>query len=112
MIIPIDHKFDLMYSKLASREHQQCRDWSGWGGCAAPLVCIDCVGIVFEPVDTQRTVAVSECALDQTYLAVGARDSATFRCFDGTCMQHGCALSMWQWSVESTSGRTITGGFP
>ena len=25
MIIPIDHKFDLMYSKLASREHQLSR---------------------------------------------------------------------------------------
>ena len=25
MIIPIDHKFDLMYSKLASREHQWSR---------------------------------------------------------------------------------------
>ena len=65
-----------------------------------------------KPVDTQSSAAASECALDQTYLAVGARDSATFRCFDGTCMQHGCALSMWQWSVVSTSGRTITGAFP
>ena len=37
-----------------------------------------------------------ECQLDQTYLAVGASDSATFRCLDGTCTG---AISV---SVEST----------
>jgi len=59
---------------------------NGWAGCAAPLVCVDCAGIAPEPVDTQSTDAASECALDQTYLAVGASDSATFRCLDGTCI--------------------------
>ena len=76
------------YSSDAPSDHLTALSATGWAGCAAPLVCVDCAGIAPEPVDTQSTVTVSEGALDQTYLAVVASDSATFRCLDGTCMRH------------------------
>jgi len=59
---------------------------AGWGGCAPPLVCVDCEGQ--QPVEPclEHQVGAHQCHLHEEYLSAGQSNQDTFRCLDGTCI--------------------------
>jgi hypothetical protein len=65
---------------------------AGWAGCAPPLVCIDCEGIVTTPVLETYAADAHVCHLHEQYLNPGQSNYDSFKCFDGTCtsMQGRC----------------------
>jgi len=58
---------------------------AGWAGCAAPLVCVDCSGIVTAPPADSFTAEARSCHLHEEYLNPGQSNYDSFKCLDGTC---------------------------
>merc|ERR1719223_177206 len=65
---------------------------AGWAGCALPLVCIDCPGIVATPILESYSDSAHVCHLHEQYLSPGQSNYDSFKCLDGTCtsMQGRC----------------------
>jgi hypothetical protein len=65
---------------------------AGWAGCAPPLVCVDCEGIVAAPVLESYSADAHVCHLHEQYLTPGQSNYDSFKCLDGTCtsMQGRC----------------------
>jgi hypothetical protein len=65
---------------------------AGWAGCAPPLVCVDCEGIVTTPVLETYVADAHVCHLHEQYLSPGQSNYDSFKCLDGTCtsMQGRC----------------------
>jgi hypothetical protein len=65
---------------------------AGWAGCAPPLVCVDCEGIVTAPVLETYAADAHVCHLHEQYLSPGQSNYDSFKCLDGTCtsMQGRC----------------------
>ena len=59
---------------------------AGWAGCAAPLVCVDCAGIVTTLPLESYTAEAHTCHLHEEYLNPGQSNFDTFKCLDGTCV--------------------------
>jgi hypothetical protein len=59
---------------------------AGWPGCAAPLVCEHCAGLVASPPLDSYTARAHVCKFHQEDLAPGEEDYNTFKCLDGTCI--------------------------
>lgn len=73
---PSDHLID--YQTILSP--------SGWAGCAAPLVCVDCPGMATTLPLESFVAEAHTCHLHEEYLHPGESNSDSFKCFDGTCI--------------------------
>jgi len=80
------HAADAVYPDDHLEDYFTVLSASNWAGCAAPLVCEDCMGgATLHGVSTNVALA-HVCHLDEQYLAPGQSNSDTFRCNDGNCI--------------------------
>jgi len=59
---------------------------AGWGTCAAPKACVDCIGQSPDIPDPNFVDPSAPCMWHQQYLGYGENDRETFRCGGSWCL--------------------------
>jgi len=65
----------------------------GWSGCSAPLVCVECEGMMPQNPNLELAQLSIECKAHERYLRPGMTNGETFRCLATTHGEHGSCVS-------------------
>jgi len=76
----------LQGSFVSDEAHHLTLSEAGWGSCAAPKVCVDCLGHNQEPANAAYTLPAAQCLVNELDLVPGQSDRDTFRCLDTSCL--------------------------